>query len=133
MASKSFTAGSDLLPIYEELCSLISHYSPPFVPREVKADKPQYHLWSIQDVVIAGRKKKEVYFAGAIVQKGYVGFYYMPVYAKPGIKKVFPPEILKLLKGMSCFHIQALTPQLKKHLRAALQVGFQLYQERGWV
>ena len=133
MAVKKPAPTADLLSIFNELRALLARYSPPLTSRDVKADKPQYHLWSIKDVVIAGRKKKEVYFAGAILQKGYVGFYYMPTYAEPEIKKVFPRELIKLLKGMSCFHIKELPPQLKKQIRAALKVGFQLYKEHRWV
>jgi len=37
-------------------------------------------VWFVKDLVIAGRKCKEVFFAGLIIQKSYVGFYFMPVY-----------------------------------------------------
>jgi hypothetical protein len=34
-------------------------------------------------VEVLGRKKDELWFASALIQKGYVGFYYMPVYGDP--------------------------------------------------
>ena len=99
---------SDLNTIFQSLKDLLSPYAPPLVPK--MDDASHYDLWSIKDLVIEGRKRKEVYFAGLIIQKGYVGFYFMPVYADTDLKAVFAPELLKLLKGKSCFHIKKLDP-----------------------
>ena len=57
----------------------------------------------------------------------------MPVYSDPEMKALFQPELLKLLKGKSCFHIKSLDNQLRDQIRAALEDGFKLYQTRGWV
>ena len=75
-------------------------------------DASHYDLWSIKDLVIEGRKRKEVYFAGLIIQKSYVGFHFMPVFAEAHLKPVFAPELLELLKGKSCFHFKKLDPAL---------------------
>lgn len=121
----------DLTAIFHSLKALLSAYAPPLTP---KRDEPGYYdLWSAKDLAIEGRKRKEVYFAAAIIQKGYVGFYFMPVYAETELKAVFAPELLKLLKGKSCFHVKKLTPELLGHVEAALKVGYALYQQRGWV
>lgn len=122
---------SDLTAIFDSLKILLAPYAPPLTP---KRDEPGYYdLWSVKDLVIEGRKRKEVFFAGLIIQKGYVGFYYMPVYADAEIKALFAPELLKLLKGKSCFHVKRLTPELLAQIEAALKVGYELYQQRGWV
>ncbi len=122
---------SDLSTIFQSLKDLLSPYAPPLVPK--MDDASHYDLWSIKDLVIGGRKRKEVYFAGLIIQKGYVGFYFMPVYADTDLKAVFAPELLKLLKGKSCFHIKKLDPTLLDQIKSALQIGFEVYQARGWV
>jgi hypothetical protein len=57
----------------------------------------------------------------------------MPVYAEPEIKALFKPELLKLLKGKSCFHIKILDEELLRQIREALAAGYHQYQERGWV
>ena len=122
---------SDLQAIFEAVRSLLATYAPPLTP---KRDEPGYYdLWSVKDLVIEGRKRKEVYFAGLIIQGGYVGFHFMPVYAEAELKPVFAPELLRLLKGKSCFHIKRLTPELLAQIEAALKVGFEMYQQRGWV
>lgn len=121
----------NLSNIFDRLRLLLCQYQPTLEP---KRDEPGYFdLWSFKDLVIDGRKRKEVFFAGIIIQKGYVGFYYMPVYAEPEIKAFFKPELLTLLKGKSCFHIKALDEQLEGQIRDALARGFDLYKSRGWV
>jgi hypothetical protein len=124
-------ATNDLNTIFQALKDLLSPYAPPLVPK--MDDASHYDLWSIKDLVIEGRKRKEVYFAGLIIQKGYVGFYFMPVYADTDQKGVFAPELLKLLKGKPCFHIRKLTQELLDKVRSALQTGYEAYQVRGWV
>jgi hypothetical protein len=90
-------------------------------------------LVSQKPVVIEGRKKDEMWFAGILVQKGYVGFYYMPVYANPDMKKVFKPELLKCLKGKSCFHIKKNDPVIMEQIKESLKIGYEMYKERGWL
>ena len=46
---------------------------------------------------------------------------------------MFPPELLALLKGKSCFYIRMLDRTLKSQLREALRSGYKLYKERGWI
>jgi len=122
---------NELQPIFDQLKPLIARYCPPLQP---KNDTDRYYdAWSIKDLVIADRKRKEVFFAGLIIQKSYVGFYFMPVYTDPESTRFFEPELLRLLKGKSCFHIKKLTPDLLTQVEEALDRGFKLYQERGWV
>jgi hypothetical protein len=117
--------------IFARLKELLVKYNPPFTP---KTDNERwYDLYLMKDVEILGRKRKEVWFAGIIIQKAYVGFYYMPVYAEPERKKLFKPELLRLLKGKSCFHIKKLDEELVKQIEQALADGFEMYKQRGWV
>ena len=117
--------------IFSHLKELLEAYCPPLVAKVDESGR--YDLVSIKDVVIAGRKRSEIYFASVIIQKSYVGFYYMPIYSDPEIKKFFPAELLLLLKGKSCFHIKRLDDRLLEQVRTALQDGFALYKEREWV
>ena len=121
----------DLSTVFNTLRKALSSYQPPFVSKH--DDAAYYDLWSVKDLVIEGRKRKEVYFAGLIIQKGYVGFSFIPVYVETEIKQVFAPELLKLLKGKSCFHIKKLDEALFQQIEAALKSGFELYQQKGWV
>jgi len=122
---------TDLPTIFSTLRPLLARYQPPLFS---KHDDPRYYdLWSRKDLVIAERKRKEVFFAGLIIQKSYVGFYYMPVYVDTELKEIFPPELLSCLKGKSCFHIKKLDDKLLAQIDQALHDGYALYQQRGWI
>jgi len=117
--------------IYNTLKPLLQAYAPPLTVA-VDTDN-DYGLVSQKDVVIAGRKRKSVFFASLEIQKDFVGLYYMPVYVESELKTVFQPELLALLKGKSCFHVKKLTPELVEQVREALKIGYELYQKNGWV
>jgi hypothetical protein len=121
----------DLTRIFETLKEKLIRYQPPLAAK--REEDKYFDLWSFKHVEIAGRKKKEVFFAGIIIQKNYVGFYFMPIYTDTDLKTVFQPELLALLKGKSCFHIRKLTPELLRQIEDALKIGFEMYQQRGWV
>jgi hypothetical protein len=57
----------------------------------------------------------------------------MPVYTSPEMKRLFAPELLSLLKGKSCFHIETLDARLLALIKRALDEGFKLYKKNGWV
>lgn len=116
--------------IFNQIKALMQAYAPPFSAKI--NDESHFDLWSIKDLTIEGWKRKEVYFAGLIIQKGYVSFHYMPVYANTQFKNALPPELLKLLKGKSCFHIQKLDDTLLEQIRVMLKTGCEMYQKMGW-
>ncbi|MHC1703009.1 MAG: hypothetical protein AB9846_03775 [Tenuifilaceae bacterium] len=120
----------DLAKIFTSIKRLLKKYENPLVAKLDLDSK--YDLWSIKDVEFLGKKRKEVYFAGLIIQSNYVGFYYMPVYANEDLKKVFHPDLLKLLKGKSCFHIKTLDKDFEKNIEEALKIGYDLYKKNGW-
>ncbi len=124
----------DLDEIFERLEESLRRYVPPLVARTgTVRGKRDVHLWSEKDIEIDGRKRSEVFFAGAIVQKGYVGFYFMPVYTDAEKSELFPAELLGLLKGKSCFYVKRLDEEMHAQIDQALDLGFGLYRERGWV
>ena len=122
---------NDLQVIFAALRPLLARYQPPLVSKH--DDERYYDLWSVKDMVVEGRKRKEVYFAGLIIQKGYVGFYFMPVYSDAEVKDFFKPELLSRLKGKSCFHIKKLDETLLGQIDEALQRGYELYVQKGWI
>jgi hypothetical protein len=116
--------------IFRRLRAVLRKYEGPL---EAQIDRAgRYELWSVKDVVIDGRPKKQVFFASLIVQSDYVGFYFMPVYADSELASVFTPELAALRRGKSCFHIKALDARLEKAVGSALRKGFSLYKKRGW-
>jgi hypothetical protein len=121
----------ELVLIFEQIKKLLSPYAKGHV--SVRGDKPgQFGLWSDKPIEIAGRKRDDVYFAGALVQKGFVGFYFMPVYAEPSLTKQLHPDLVKCLKGKSCFHIKKNDPALMQHIKQALKIGYDNYKAKAW-
>lgn len=80
-------------------------------------------------LVIDGRKRKDLWFASIIQQKHNVGFYF---YFNLAAHKQISPALLEHLDDKSCFHIRALTPQLKKYIDAALKAGWPI-ENHGWL
>ncbi|HCM26305.1 MAG: hypothetical protein A2Z99_04660 [Treponema sp. GWB1_62_6] len=119
------------IAIFERLKPRLARYSPPLTARTDTGGR--YELWSEKELVIEGRKRKDVFFASLIIQSDYVGFYFMPVYANTELASVFSPRLLALLKGKSCFHIKRLDDELFGAIDEALGLGWDLYRERGWV
>jgi hypothetical protein len=120
-----------LLDIFNRLKPELKAYEPPFVARiDIEG---RYDLWSEGNFEVLGKERTEVAFAALIIQSSYVGFYFMPIYNKPEIGDVFSPELMKLLKGKSCFHVKHLDDKLLEDIRKALRRGYELYEERGWV
>ncbi len=122
---------TELKPIYDALRPLLAKHSPPLVAT-FDLDS-RYELWSQKEVFFAGKKRSEVFFAGLIIQRHYVGFYFMPIYANPGMTKVLGKELVARLKGKSCFHITALDRTLTAQIRRALKEGMAMYRKNGWV
>ena len=122
--------------VFDELKKILAGYSPPFSvkkPSEALKDKRSYELVSNKQVEIDGRKKDEVYFAGLIIQKSYVGFYYMAAYADPKVRQELSPSFLSLLKGKSCFRIKSAERNILEQVKKALDVGLRMYKEKGWI
>lgn len=119
------------LEIFKEIKKMLSKFEPPLVA--TSNFESRYELTATKEVVFAGRKRQGVYFGAAIIQSTYVGFYLMMPYAAPETKKKIPAELLKTLKGKSCFHITSLDATLKKQIADTLKMSFDFYKKRGWV
>ena len=74
-----------LIPIFEEIKKMLTPYEKGTM-KLLGGSDGKVALVSKKPVEILGRKRDELWFASALVQKGYVGFYYMPVYGDPSIK-----------------------------------------------
>jgi hypothetical protein len=117
--------------IYSALKTLLKKHAKPFAV-EPYPGKKGIMLYSKDEVMALG-KKQRMCFAGLMEHKSHVGFYFMPMYTDPSLKKKIAPEFAKLLKGKSCFHIRKVSPELLKQADEALKLGFDAYKKNGWV
>jgi hypothetical protein len=94
----------------------------------------KYDLWVEKENIIAGKQRNEWSFVAIIVQSNYVGFYYMPIYSNPEeIGRKLAPELLKLLKGKTCFHLKSVDKNILTYIKDALKIGYQEYKKNGWI
>ncbi len=117
--------------IFQKIREILKKYSSSFtVTQDTNTD---YELYTQKPVEIQGRKFPKLYFSAVRIQKNFVGFYYMPIYAEPKLLEIIKPELLKCLKGKSCFHINKDDPILFSQIDEALKIGKTAYIERGWL
>lgn len=129
--AKTEVKSPELIPVFEELSQLLRRYAPPFII--LNQSSSRLDLYGPKEVTL-GRKIERPYFASVVIQKGYVGFYFMPIYVDPErFRKVLSSDLLRLLKGKSCFHIKELHSPMKKHIHAALELGAKAYRDRDWI
>ena len=99
----------------------------------VKENRPGcYSIYYGKEIELLGRKYPELCFVSLLVQKGYVGFYFFPIYVEGSIKEKIAPALLKHLKGKTCFHIKRDDTDLINHIKEALRTGYDFYVSRGW-
>ena len=121
-----------LVPIFEEIKKMLMLYEKGTM-KFLSGSGGKAILISKKPVEIFGRKRDELWFASALVQKGYVGFYYMPVYGDPVVKEMIKPELLKCLKGKACFHIKKFDSEIFSQIKHALKVGYDCWHKREWI
>ena len=122
----------ELVPIFDAIKKMLLPYGKGSI--KVRGGTGgQITLVSEMPVEIAGKKRDELWFAAALIQRGYVGFYFMPVHTGTEVKEIFKPELLKCLKGKSCFHIKKPDDVIFKQIEEALAKGYRNNKEKGWI
>lgn len=121
----------ELLPVFDAIKKLVSVYAEGNY--SVQADAPgHYELYYDRPVEVSGKHYPEVSFASVLIQKGYVGFYFFPIYINSLLKEKLAPELVQTLKGKSCFHIKKTGPVVLDQLKETLRAGYHYYQTMGW-
>jgi hypothetical protein len=85
-----------------------------------------YQWYSIKNIEWVGRKYPEIYFDGAIQQKDFTGFYFLPLYTHTEKFRGIPPDLKKTLQEKTCFHLKKRDSQGMKEVGQLLQTCFDL-------
>ena len=135
MPAKTAATTTPQSDVYDQLETLLKRYAPPFAvcPAGKVGTKRSYALWSPKETVIGGRKYPGVNFVTVIEQKGYVGFYFMPIYMNPELQSKVPERLLKMKKGKCCFHVKAIDKDLLAEIKSALDLGLRAFQKNSWL
>ncbi|MNK11526.1 hypothetical protein D3C87_295680 [compost metagenome] len=123
---------TDLIEIFQTIRAAMQPYETLGFNSRINSDT-EYDLWSDKNVVLLGKQRNEIYFAGLKIMKSSVTLHFMLIYTNPEIKELLHPDLLKLLKGKSCFHFKKLDEVLMDHVAQALDIGYKTYKQNEWV
>jgi len=117
--------------IYQKVKDLMQPYTKTL---EVRGQKEhQFNLYGTKEVQLAHKVESGMYFASVMINKGFVGFYFFPIYTHPQAFKDLDALLMKCLKGKSCFHLKKDDPELYNAISKALEKGYKHYQELGYI
>lgn len=123
---------TDLIEIFQTVRAAMQPYETFGFNSRINSDT-EYDLWSYKNVTLMGKQRNEIYFAGLKIMKNSVTLHFMLMYIQPEVKELLHPDLLKLLKGKSCFHIKKLDETLMDHIAVAFEVGYKAYKQNEWV
>jgi hypothetical protein len=72
-----------------------------------------------------------VFFGSVVINKSYVSYHLMPVYAFPDLLDDVSAPLRKRMQGKSCFNFTKLEPALDAELVALTRRGFERYRREG--
>lgn len=121
----------DKIEIFEKLKSIIKPFS---AGQDVRTDNEKaFNVYGKTPVVVGKKTIEGQYFASAIIQKNFVGFYFFPIYTHPDkFNSGDYPHLIKCLKGKSCFHIKKMDEAVFKEIEKILSNGARLYEQIEW-
>jgi hypothetical protein len=94
----------------------------------VTADKPGHYSLNTPYSIIY---QKEVFLAAAVINKNYVSYHLMPVYAVPELLEEVSPELKRRMQGKSCFNFKKVDEPLFAELEALTLRGLERFREKG--
>ena len=118
-----------LLPLFAEVKELLEPYATRLTAR--RDERGYFDLWTGRDIVIDGRRK-DVYFCGFVIQKSYVGFYFMPLSRRRPLRSV-RPRVGGDAQGQVALSPPSRDAQAEEQIAAALTTGWRLYEDPGGV
>ena len=117
--------------IFTQLRSILSTFVPPLEVRGESDSK--YNLYGTKKVTVGKKEVDGMYFASAIIQKNFVGFYFFPIYTHLRHFSDIPQDLKKCLKGKSCFHIKKSEDNLFASIRNISKKGMGIYRKDEWI
>lgn len=123
---------TDLIEIFQTIRAAMQPYETLGFNTRVNSDT-DYDLWSEKNVVLMGKNRSEIYFAGLKIMKSSVTLHFMLIYTNPELKEFLHTDLLKLLKGKSCFHFKKIDDTMLAHVVNAFEIGYKFYKKNEWV
>ena|SRR5260221_12732590 len=80
------------------------------------------------DTPYSDKYKKEVFFGAVRINKNYVSYHLMPIYACPDLLDGISPELKKRMQGKSCFNFKSIKPEMLAELDQLTQKGRERFE-----
>lgn len=96
----------------------------------VKIDKPTtYYL----DAGYSEQFKKVIFFGAVVINKNYVSFHLIPVYAFPDLLRGISPVLKKRMQGKSCFNFTTIDDKMLTELAKLTEKGIARFRRAKWL
>jgi len=79
------------------------------------------------------KNKKPLYFGSVKINKKYVSYHLMPVYAAPSLLEHISAGLRKRMQGKSCFNFKVADDDLFAELAELTKNGYESYKEAGYL
>jgi hypothetical protein len=119
--------------IFEKIKSVLQKQSPPMVVS--KNIKDCFELIGNKPVPYGSKKVMApgMYFCSVLVRKDMISFHFFPIYMKREMFEPLIPNMIKLLKGKSCFNFKKPEHIDEKELSALLKKGIEAWTKLGYM
>jgi len=112
----------DFQPVFASLRRILEPYAGRMI---VTTDSPQAYMLNTP---YSPRWKKELFFAGCQINKSYVSFHLMPVYARPALLSTLSDRLRGRMQGKSCFNFKIIDVDFLQELQDLTGRGYELYR-----
>jgi hypothetical protein len=87
----------------------------------VTVDEPGH--FELASPTMTDRVGRPLFWAAVQINKSYVSYHLMPVYANPALRNSLSPALKKRMQGKSCFNFTTVEPGQLKELAAVTKKG----------
>jgi hypothetical protein len=87
----------------------------------VTVDEPGH--FELASPTMTDRVGRPLFCAAVQINKSYVSYHLMPVYANPALRNSLSPALKKRMQGKSCFNFTTVEPRQLKELAAVTKKG----------
>ena len=77
----------------------------------------------------SAKRKRHIPAGWVEIQKNYVSYHLMPVYARPALKKKMSSDLGKRMQGKACFNFTRVDPKLFAELDRLTKTGFEDFRK----
>ena len=119
--------------IFEKIKSALQKQSPPMVIS--KSTSENFELIGNKPVPYGSKKTiaPGMFFCSLIICKDMVSFHFFPIYMKRKMFEPLIPNMIRLLKGKSCFNFKKTEQVNEKELTALLKKGIEAWKKLGYM